>query len=209
MCHSEYPDVLTTWCSTEVWQQFHFMQVQVHIWCTAAVILSCVCLVVCVWTSSVSFNSCVFNDQQTVVIYKTWKWKHFWFGESHSVERPLANYMTLWWIMLDCYLQKISPDITLCQKADKDRCAYLLQAQYTVRWQQLACFCSADFLHQQTSCFGLEFFTPDSILTSADEMCVQEACCKWGRLSKLLKPMWLNNIATTRRTYYLVWKIFY
>lgn len=34
MCHSEYPDVLTTRCSTEVWQQFHFMQVQVHIWCT-------------------------------------------------------------------------------------------------------------------------------------------------------------------------------
>lgn len=66
MCHSEYPDVLTTWCSTEVWQQFHFMQVQVHIWCTAAVILSCVCLVVCVWTSSVSFNSCVFNDKQTM-----------------------------------------------------------------------------------------------------------------------------------------------
>lgn len=56
------------------------------------------------------------------------------------------------------------------------------------------------------------FFTPDSILTSADEMCVEEACCRGGRLSKLsklLKPMWLDNIATTRRTYYLVWKIFY
>lgn len=53
------------------------------------------------------------------------------------------------------------------------------------------------------------FSTPDSILTSADEMCMEEACCKWGRLSKLLKPMWLNNIATTRRTYYLVWKIVY